>query len=508
MTQSGDLLALLFQRGVHLTADDGAIRYSLPAGTDAEPILAALAKHKPKIVSELRRINVTLPASSPSTDITRTAFPLSDVQMSFWELEQAIPGSVHSNLCRAFHLVGELDPQRLEAAFSAVQQRHTLLRTSFGMSSEGARQSIRPSPAVSISHHLATGSQAVFEDAILTIASQMFHQSFDLASPPLLRAALICGGPDEHVLIMVAHHIICDAWSLRLLMEDVIQSYQSRAAFELEDHAQLRFGDLVVWEKERLQRGELDGQRRYWALALAPRSEASGAAASGPLRIRTARFAIDLEPRHQQAIRSLCRMMRCTPFIVMAALFGLALRPLLQTDEIALATIVASRTRTDTERIFAPLINTLVLKADIGDDPKVSAWIGRIRNIVLGALQNTDIPFARVADDWTREHHRPAGQICRVMIILEPPSVPISAGSELACSELPLKDLFVSDRTITSFDLTLTLEETAAGMKGALSYKTEIFSVHDMEKLSRSLLFLVENAGEHSNTNVSSFTRS
>src|SRR5882724_1584382 len=209
-----------------------------------------------------RRIATAAVGQFVSQDIERRSAseaPLSHAQERLWFLEQLglVGGSY--NIALAVRLKGSLDVAALSAALSEVVRRHEALRTRFETREGGAVQVIDPSWAVSIE------AVTVAPEEARRRARAAMDRPFDLARDRLLRLALLRLADEEHVLVLVMHHIVSDGWSMGVLVREVEALYAAFAAggpsplrdLALQDLA-IQYADYAVWQRRWLADGALE----------------------------------------------------------------------------------------------------------------------------------------------------------------------------------------------------------------------------------------------------------
>src|ERR1044072_2097483 len=189
--------------------------------------------------------------------------PLSHNQKALWFLHQIAPESTAYNVSFAGQLRGDVDAEALRRAFASLVARHASLRTSFASFASEPQQLVHEQ------------SQLFFqmEDASLWTEAELRDRlsfearfSFDLARPPLLRVFLFKRAAAEHVLLLVAHHIIVDFWSLSVLMRELSMLYRAEAnnmpaAF---DSSSLPYAGYVDWQQAMLESPEAAEQQGFW----------------------------------------------------------------------------------------------------------------------------------------------------------------------------------------------------------------------------------------------------
>ena len=178
----------------------------------AQPTVRWLSRHIGEGRSPLARAHP--PDSMPDG--------LPTIQSLIWTHHNltAVPGLY--NVVVAFRLTGVLDVPALKTALDATVRRHRALRTSFADVSGTLTATVYPYRSWPLQVHSIDADGAFAEH----IESEL-ETGFDLSTAPLVRARLVANGASEHALILCAHHIVCDGYSLGLLLEDVATGYST-----------------------------------------------------------------------------------------------------------------------------------------------------------------------------------------------------------------------------------------------------------------------------------------
>jgi hypothetical protein len=198
--------------------------------------------------------------------------PASYAQLRQWFLWQLEPGSSAYHISGGLKLKGRLDRQALQASFDALLERHESLRTVFQADAGGhVEQRIREGVTLEIPLTDLSGLEAEACDArAREEAVRLAETPFDLTAGPLLRVALIRLAADEHLLVVVMHHIVSDGWSMQILVDEFVTQYRARAAGQAPRLAPLpiQYADYALWQRHWLEAGEKDRQLGYWKAQL------------------------------------------------------------------------------------------------------------------------------------------------------------------------------------------------------------------------------------------------
>ncbi|MBZ4423360.1 non-ribosomal peptide synthetase, partial [Myxococcus sp. RHSTA-1-4] len=202
----------------------------------------------------------------------QSALPLSFAQQRLWFLDRLEPGSAFYNVPAVVRAEGALDVGVLRRSFEELVRRHESLRTTFG--SQGGRpvQLIAAEPPLAFQvRDLSATPEGDRETEALRWVEQESHQPFDLAEGPLLRMTLLKVSEQQHILVLVMHHIVSDGWSMGVLVREVAALYEAFSEGRPSPLPELavQYPDYAVWQRDWLKGEVLEAQLGYWKKQLA-----------------------------------------------------------------------------------------------------------------------------------------------------------------------------------------------------------------------------------------------
>ncbi|MCW2609183.1 MAG: amino acid adenylation protein, partial [Cryptosporangiaceae bacterium] len=331
--------------------------------------------------------------------------PLSFAQRRLWFLNRLEGPNANYNVCPALRLRGDLDEGALAAAVHDVVERHAALRTVYPEVDGEPYQSILDGaeafPPLSV---VRTGAAEL--DAAVRTAGE---QPFDLRVDRPLRAWLYEIGPDEHLLLLVLHHIASDGWSIGPLSRDLSTAYAARAAGAEPGWTPLRvqYADYTLWQRELLgdeadPDSVLHTQLAYWRDALADLPEQLQIPTDRPRPAEPSRrgdhIPFRLDRALHQALNTLARDHRTTLFMVVHAALATLLTRLGAGTDIPIGSPIAGRTDEALDELVGFFVNTLVLRTDTSGDPTFAELLRRVRETDLSAYAHQDVPFERLVE--------------------------------------------------------------------------------------------------------------
>ncbi|HEX4965432.1 MAG TPA: amino acid adenylation domain-containing protein [Thermoanaerobaculia bacterium] len=405
-------------------------------------------------------------------------FPLSYAQQRLWFLDQLQPGNPFYNMPGAVRLRGPFDEACLGRALAEVVQRHEILRTTFP--DVGGQPVQRVSPAAPLPLPVIDLSSLSERERWVVgrrLASAIGQQPFDLASGPLLRVALLRLGGDERILAFALHHIVSDAWSMRILIRELTALYQAFLQGRESPLAGLpvQYADFAIAEREWLGGEALAPQLDYWRRQLAALPGPLDLPADRPRpEVQTFRGAcepVTVAAGVVAALKAFGQQQRATVFMTLLAGLATLLSRYTGRDDLPVGTPIANRDRVETEGLIGFFVNTLVLRCNLAGEPTFGELLERVREVVLEAFAHPDLPFERLVEELQPDRSLAHTPIFQVVFAFQS-----TAGGEAGGSGAgPALEALNLESGRSLFDLTLTLEEGAGHLGGVFEYNTDIF---------------------------------
>ncbi|MFK3774284.1 amino acid adenylation domain-containing protein [Pseudomonas sp. NPDC089406] len=422
--------------------------------------------------------------------------PLSYAQQRMWLLWQLDPQGNAYNLPSAVRLRGALNRPALEQAFAGLFERHATLRTLFGRDEQDAPCLEAGGQALNIEHEdLAHLCQEQREQAVGEYVGRQAALPFDLERGPLLRVALLRLAEQEHVLVLVMHHIIADGWSMNALIDEFIQRYDAavRGQVVALPALPIQYGDYALWQRAWLEAGEQERQLEYWRAQLGdehpvlllptdfPRAARPGSAGG--------RHELEVPEALAARLRECAREHNVTLFMLLLGLFAALLQRYAGQPDIRLGVPVANRNRAEVEGLIGCFVNTQVLRVQPDPQQGLAALLQQVRQVALGAQAHQELPFEQLVEGLgvAREGgHNPLFQV-----MFNHQSQVADLGQVQQVQGLQLQAL-ERERHTTRFDLALDTFERGGRLFAAFTYRLELFQADTLERMAGHWLTLVE----------------
>ncbi|MEV6808875.1 amino acid adenylation domain-containing protein [Streptomyces sp. NPDC051129] len=437
------------------------------------------------LAGQLETADAARPALAPApADAGR---PLSYAQQRLWFLNRRDGRSTGTyNSPMTFRLDGRLNAGALQAALRDLVARHEVLR--IVLPETDGRPALRvldaadATPALKVRH--------VSEDALAAALAAEYDLGFDLTAETPLRVRLFSLGQDEHVLLLVFHHIAFDGWSIAPLLGDLSAAYRARCAGRGPEWTPLpvQYADYAVWQRRLLGSPDDPGSHAsrelaYWKQALSglpdeltlptdfPRPAVTGNSGGEVL--------FELDAELYTTLVALARQSGATEFMVLQAAFAAVLTRLGAGTDIPLGTSVAGRTDDALNDLVGFFVNSLVLRTDTAGDPAFSELLARVRESDLAAYSHQDVPFEQVVDALNPARSLTRHPLFQVMLTLQNnDDVPLKLPG------VTVRPEFVESGRI-KVDLSLQLLQWPedGSMRGLLGYSTDLFTRTTAERI-------------------------
>jgi non-ribosomal peptide synthetase component F len=393
-------------------------------------------------------------------------------------------GHTPFHIAGALRIRGPLDAGVLAGALTVVVERHEALRTVLRLDRTGQLQQV-----ICAATPVELTRDEVAPDAVVRRVEDFARTPFDLERGPVVRAALLRLGPDDHVLAVVIHHVAADGWSLGVLLDDLGAAYRAGLAGRAPELPELplQYADFALWQREQLDSGAFDGQLAFWRRTL---DGAQGlrlppdGPPEGPATDATAELV--LSAGQGAALDAYARSTGATTFMVLVAAFAAALTVWSGAVDLVLVTPVAGRPQPDLDRVVGLFTNTVALRVDTAGDPTFDELVARVRRTCLDAFSHQDVPFERVSEAVAVRGRRPA-PLARVMVAYgntPPPADRPIPGAAVERVELPANT--------GGFDLAAALDPAPdGGIRGSLAADGRLFRPSTADRLARAVTAVV-----------------
>ncbi|MFZ2527195.1 MAG: amino acid adenylation domain-containing protein [Rhodococcus sp. (in: high G+C Gram-positive bacteria)] len=483
--------------GNSLIATRAVARLGATLGTDIPvralfeaPTVRALAAH-------LADIGAAPAAGALAARPRPDRIPLSPAQQRLWFINQFDTTSAAYNIPLGIRLSGHLSIAALGAALHDVLDRHESLRTVYPAGAHGPSQRILAADDVPLTLDVVTTD----ENAVLARVGEFLGEGFDVTVDVPLRARVFTVGRDEHIAVLVVHHIAADGASTAPLARDLFTAYHARTRGEAPrwEPLPVQYPDYALWQIERLgdtadRTSRAAAQLEHWQRALAGLPEVLTLPTDRPrpaqqsFRGDIVRFRIGADLHTKLARIAAGR--DTTVFMTVHAALSILLARLSGSDDIAVGTPIAGRGDRALDPLVGMFVNTLVLRTRVPEDITFTELVSRVTTGNIDAFSHADVPFERVVealDPARSTAHSPLFQVSLEFQNTERPSLELP---HLTVTGLHL------DPTVCNFDLELLVADTptstGGGLDAAFVYATDLFDADTVTAFADRFLRLLD----------------
>jgi amino acid adenylation domain-containing protein len=443
-----------------------------------------------RLIDEARRTHSRVPALQAVPVEGDGSRVVSIAQERVLGIERDLPGLPQFNVPHAYRLQGPLDIPALEQSLAEVVRRHDCLRMGFAWVNGQPVAVVAPAADIDqrlvvedLAAGIASGNKRAKELLLKKaelLAQEDAWQPFDVSQAPLFRARLLRLGQDDHVFLLILHHVIVDGWSIGIMFEEISAIYSAltngRQAGLTEQTSQ--FSDFANWQRWWCTSDLASQQIAYWRdhlRGVTPVFSRDDSAAGARPGSATAREPVHLPTDLVARLGALSRTQDATLFMTLLTGFKAMLLARNGRRDICIATIMANRTELWTEGVVGPFENTTLIRTHLAPDLTFREALARVREAVLEAYARQNLPFEILASRLAQDDGVDPASLTQAFFVLQ----------NAVRRPLELRDLAVRSfgnsydgRPVLTIDqtwLTLMLQEGPSGIAGSCTYKNDLF---------------------------------
>ncbi|MGH8890410.1 MAG: non-ribosomal peptide synthetase, partial [Acidothermaceae bacterium] len=399
------------------------------------------------------------------------------------------------NSSRTTRIRGALDAAALQRSITKIVQRHEALRTTFEAADGTPMQIVHDVDDVPLQHvDLSELPPDVRESALAAEVRTQVRWTFDFTVPLLFRTTLIRISAEEHVLVLVAHHILWDGWSKGIFFAELSTCYEAYTAGRepvLPDLA-VSYTDFSESQRQWLESGVQERQLAYW------RTQLDGVPALLPLptdrprphtqSFRGDRYRLWFTEELTARVNALAREHRSTQFMVLLAAFNVVLHRYSGQNDICVGTPIAGRSRVELESLIGYFTNTVVLRARFDEDPSFRALLAQVRNTAIEAYGHQDVSFKEVVQQLAPNRDRSHTPIFQVMFVLQNAAEDWDSLCGLALERID------HNPDVAKFDITLGMGEHDGRLHASFEFNTDVFDTATIAQIGHHLTTILGSA--------------
>lgn len=431
----------------------------------------------------------------------KESYALSSAQYRLWVQCQFDEINRVYNIPTTYVFENGVNRHFIEQAFQLLIERHEILRTVFRKDEEGEIRQFILSPEevdfrVSYNNLVGTTDIEVKTEALLAAEK---NDLFDLENGPLIRVKLIQTNENSVILSYVVHHIISDAWSMRVIMNELFHCY---AALEAGKPIQLsplelQYKDFAEWEQKIIHGDQFKSQKKYWEQQFEGEVPVLNIVDEKP-RPPFKTYNGDIISRFYDqkvlsGIKEITGDSGTTLFMKLLTALNVLLYKYSGQQDIVIGTSVAGREHADLEDQIGFYLNALALRTRFNENQSYQEILDVVKTTRLNAFENQTYPIDQVIQTLNGPRDMSRSPLFDVMMDMSEGSVGSQDENEESVQLKAYKDFQVS--VGSKFDMTFHFAEQRNGLRVMMEYNTDVYSsafaenfLTHLEELLRSII--------------------
>ena len=412
------------------------------------------------------------------------SYPISSTQKQLWILSQFEGGTMAYNISIAVKIKGALDTDKLEKSFQMLLNRHEILRTTFQWNEKGTiEQFIAGQGTVHLNiEKVEFLSEENNEHAIKQYINAANEAPFDLQKAPLLKVSLIRTNHNEHLVFFSMHHIIGDGWSLEIIINEVLRSYNDLTS-QRETGVQelgIQFKDFVSWrngqkedylQSEAYWLGQFTGELPVLTIPSLKDRPLTKTFNGGK---KSHQFSYDFT----NELKAFAQNQDITLFMALLSGVNVLLYTYSNQEDIIIGTPLAGRNHPDTESLIGLFLNIIPIRSRIQTEGTFESFLQKQKSNLLHSFRHQDYPLIDLIEKLDLDRDASRSPLFDVMMSLNAENKIIDY-SAFRAFEI---ESFEIEKEAAQFDLNFVFNQS--GPLGlTIEYNTDIFEAFEIERI-------------------------
>lgn len=438
-------------------------------------------------------------ASAMAAPLGPLTVPSTEAQREIWAAMIVTPEVAPAyNESVTLKLQGPVDRDALRTAAQSVFRRHDALRSTF--SEDGMDMHILPDLAIEVPLVDLGGLPTSDQDHRLAeLLTAEVETPFDMVNGPFVRAHLVAFAPERHHLIITAHHIVCDGWSIDVIMRDIGVVYTALLAGRGTDlPAAQSIVDYARAEVEWSRSDEAKAARDYWLGQFAGTVPVLDLPTDHPRpavkTVRGARADRVIPAALANRLRALGRAQGATFVNLMLAAYKIYVARQAQVSDIVIGLPASGQAARGMPGVVGHCVNLLAIRTQIDWNKGFGSYLVTVRRAMLDGLDHQTFTYGELIRSL-----RVARDPARVMLV--PVIFNIDNGIDLTTMSFgPVTTELVSNpRAYEHFELYLNVTDAPGDVRTEWSYNADLFEPATIERHIDRFLCLLDLLAEDPN---------
>ncbi|MAS92169.1 MAG: hypothetical protein CMO55_03140 [Verrucomicrobiales bacterium] len=430
-----------------------------------------------------------------ATGIMPEVFPLSEGQKALWFLNRLAPNSSAYNLNFSGKFRPLLDIDAMKTAFAKLFERHPLIDVTFATKDGEPMQVVQKGRTIDFREHDCT---QLDDEQLKALISEHADRPFNLERGPVIRLELFRTADEAHVALLSMHHIVSDAWSIAVIMQDLIEVYFATKAGRTPqvEPVGASYADFVNWEKAHLESEAGAAMLDFWKEHLAGAPSSIDLPTDRPRppvqTFNGATHGFQFDEELTSRVDAMAKGNNVTLFTALLSAYDILMHRYCQQDDIVVGVPLAGRTQPELQNGVGYFINPVPIRSTVDEDPTVAEYLAQNSTRVSGALENQQYPLARIVDELNVVRDPGRSPLFQTSFTMEKvPGIDElgtavfligQGGHTFHVGDLSMETIDLTTRQ-AQFEITLTVEEAGGQLFGCWQYNRDLFDEATIKEL-------------------------
>ena len=416
-------------------------------------------------------------------------YNLSNAQKRLWVLDKIEKSKSTYNIPLAVTVKEEIDISALQLAFNDLINKHESLRTIFIEVNSEPFQKIINGREILITVLDFSGDKDPDNSAFNYVVTEA-HRAFCLSEYPLIRLYVIKTAAEKYIILLNIHHIICDGWSLKVIIDELFGGYKNyiNKTDNTLSLLQIQYKDYAYWLNEIIKKPENDAGRAYWLEKL------SGDIT--PLDIPTdfrrpvvktyngnsVYYPFSKELKRDLDVFNIEK--RSSLFMTLTAAVKILLYKYTGKEDIIIGTPVAGRNHPDLENQIGYYINTLVLRDRINPDKTFAEFLEEVKKTATDGYTHQMYPFDKLVEEIKLPRDTGRSPLFDIMIVLQNFDISYKGVfKQIEPYKIPMN--------ISKYDIIFNFNDTGDDFELLIEYNTQLYKKERIDQIASHLTVLL-----------------
>lgn len=477
------ILRELRQSKAKLSLSDDDLLVEDLSNSVASELLDRIELCKPELIEYLKKTR-SIKSSFENIPVVENqeSYVLSSGQRRLWVLSQFDKGNTAYNIPSVYTFEGMLDRFLLEQSFRDLIERHEIIRTVFQEKGEELRQFIKTSQEFNFRlTYIDLQHEINQSEKLSEIIEQEITHSFDLSQGPLLRACLLQLEDQKYVFSFVMHHIISDAWSMQLLVKELLINYNfAKQGDKIQTNPlKIQYKDYASWQQKSLLEGRLKEHKYFWLNLFEGELPLLELPCDYPRPLvktyNGGTVQTRINPSVYEGFKKYTQTEGLTVFMSLTGIVNALLYRFTNQTDIIIGTPIAGRVHSDFEDQIGFYVNTLALRTQFSTADSFQSLLGKIKTNTLAAFNHQMYPFDELVQELTIPRNLSRNPLFDVMLVFQNTDLGDTDSNTQSLGDITIENMDTSGHVSSKFDLTFTFVESSGTLDLSITYDSDLF---------------------------------